>query len=168
VSKTHRPWTATGGYTFIEVAVVIALIGILPTITVPMLVSFIDAERVRAAAREIGTLINQARQLAITRNLSFSVEAQAAPQNRLRFCSGTVIPCPVAAVWLDASTGANGWIALDNQVPLVLVQAITFTSLGTAAPGGRLRVQHPNGAACLDVVVAASGRVQIATSPSCP
>jgi prepilin-type N-terminal cleavage/methylation domain-containing protein len=169
VRKTHSPWRASSGYTFIEVSVVIALIGIVTAMTVPMLMSFVDAERVRGAAREIVTLMNQARQLAITRNMSFSVEAQVAPQNRLRFCSGIVAnPCPAAAVWIDASTGADGWIGVDNQVPLVLAQAITFSSLGAAAPGGRLRVQHPNNAACLDVVVSASGRVQIATSPSCP
>lgn len=168
MSRTHSSWTGSGGYTFIEVAVVIALIGVLTAISVPSLLSFIDAERVRGAAREIVTLMNQARQLAITRNLSFSVEAEVAPQNRLRFCSGTVTPCPAGAVWIDAATGANGWIGLDNQIPLVFAQTITFSALGAAAPGGRLRVQHPQGVACLDVVVSGSGRVQIATSPSCP
>lgn len=159
---------AAGGYTFIELVVVIALIGVISAIAVPSILSYIEAEKIRGAARDVVALMNQARQLAVTQNIPYSVEGQTSPLNQLRFCSGSAIPCPPAAVWIAPATNANGWIPLDNAVQLVLAQPITFTSLGAATPGGRLRVQQQQGTSCLDVVVSASGRVQITTALSCP
>lgn len=159
---------AAGGYSFIELATVTALIGVLAAITVPTILSSIEAEKIRGAAREVVALMNQARQLAVTQNIPYSIEGQTTPQNRLRFCSSVVNPCPGGTVWVDAATDPNGWIAVENGVLLVLAPPITFTALGAATPAGRLRVQQPQGTSCLDVVVSASGRVQIVTSPSCP
>ena len=158
---------ASGGYSFIELSVVIALIAIVTAIAVPSILTYIEAEKIRGAARDIVALMNEARQLAVTRNISFSVEGQTSPLNQLRFCSGSISPCPPAAVWIAPSTNANGWIVIDN-VDLVLAQPITFTALGAAAPGGRLRVQQQRSANCLDVVVSASGRIQITAALACP
>lgn len=158
---------ASAGYSFIELSVVIALIAVISAIAVPSILSYIEAEKIRGAAREIVALMNEARQLAVTRNISYSVESQTSPLNQLRFCSGSATPCPPAAVWLAPATNANGWIRIDN-VNLVLAQPITFTALGAAAPGGRFRVQQERSANCLDVVVSGSGRVQIVTAQACP
>jgi prepilin-type N-terminal cleavage/methylation domain-containing protein len=158
---------ASAGYSFIELSVVIALIAIISAFAVPSILSYIEAEKIRGAARDIVALMNEARQLAITRNITYSVEGQTSPMNQLRFCSGSVTPCPPAAVWVAPATNANGWIRIDN-VSLVLAQPITFTALGAAAPGGRLRVQQERSANCLDVVVSGSGRVQIVPAQACP
>jgi prepilin-type N-terminal cleavage/methylation domain-containing protein len=166
VSRTQS-LRASAGYSFIELSVVIALIAVISAIAIPSILSYIEAEKIRGAARDIVALMNEARQLAITRNISFSVESQAAPANQLRFCAGSVTPCPPAAVWIAPATNANGWIRIDN-VNLVLAQPVTFTALGAAAPGGRLRVQQERSATCLDVLVSASGRVQIQTAQACP
>jgi prepilin-type N-terminal cleavage/methylation domain-containing protein len=171
VSRTQS-LRASGGFSFIELVVVIGLIGVISAISIPWFLTYVEAEKIRGAAREVATLLNQARQLAVTRNTSFSVEGQLSPLNQVRFCSGVAIPCPGGAVWVAEATDANGWIRLDNNTQLVLAQPITFSALGAATPGGRLRVAQGPGAAapssCLDVVVSGSGRVQIATSLSCP
>ena len=167
VSRTHS-LRASGGFSFIELVVVIGLIGVISAISIPWFLTYVEAEKIRGAAREVAALLNQARQLAVTRNRSFSVDAQTAPQNRMRFCSGAALPCPGGTVWVDTATDANGWIQLDNNVRLVLAQAVTFSALGAATPGGRLRVQQAQGTSCLDVVVSGSGRIQIGASPSCP
>jgi prepilin-type N-terminal cleavage/methylation domain-containing protein len=166
VSRTQS-LRASGGYSFIELAVVIALLAVISAIAIPSILTYIEAEKIRGAARDIVALMNEARQLAVTRNIPFSVEGQTSPLNQLRFCSGSVSPCPPAAVWISPTTNANGWIVIDN-VNLVLAQPITFTALGAAAPGGRLRVQQQRSANCLDVVVSASGRIQIVTALACP
>lgn len=165
--STRENLKASAGYSFIELCVVIALLGIISAIAIPSLLTYIEAEKIRGAARDIVAMMNEARQLAVTRNIPFSVEGQTSPANQLRFCSGSVSPCPAGAVWVAPSTNANGWITIDN-VNLVLAQPITFTALGAAAPGGRLRVQQLRTVSCLDVVVSASGRIQIQTALACP
>lgn len=156
------------GFSFIELTVVIGLIGILTAFFVPTLVTFIQAQRTQGAARELISLLNQARQLAITRNQPWSVEVQATPQNQLRFCQGTATPCPVGNVWNGPGTRPGGWMVMANGDRITLAPAITFTQLGAAAPGGTLRVQNSSGSSCLDVVVSVSGRMRIAPAGGCP
>ena len=127
--STRENLKASAGYSFIELCVVIALLGIISAIAIPSLLTYIEAEKIRGAARDIVAMMNEARQLAVTRNIPFSVEGQTSPANQLRFCSGSVSPCPAGAVWVAPSTNANGWITIDN-VNLVLAQPITFTALG--------------------------------------
>lgn len=166
--RTHQRYTATDGFTFIELVVAIAIIGIVALFTAPMFVSFIQSQRTQGAARELVAFLNQARQLAITRNTPFSVEVQAAPPDRLRFCSGSATPCPGGTVWNGPGTGANGWMALANNDRIVVAPAITFSALGAATAAGTLRVQNGQGTSCLDVVVSPAGRIRIAAAGSCP
>jgi prepilin-type N-terminal cleavage/methylation domain-containing protein len=165
--NTRQSLRASSGYSFIELSVVIALLAIITAISVPSILTYIEAEKIRGAARDIVALMNEARQLAVTRNLPYSVEGQTSPANQLRFCSGSISPCPPAAVWIAPSTNANGWVTIDN-VNLVLAQPITFTALGAAAPGGRMRVQQLRATNCLDIVVSVSGRIQITAAQACP
>ncbi len=120
------------------------------------------------AARELKIALNQARQLAIARNTSFSVELQTTPQNRLRFCTGTATPCPTAAVWTGAGTDGSGWMKMDNAARIVLAPTITFSALGAATPSGTLRVQNSSRTSCLDVVVNPSGGSRITAPLACP
>jgi prepilin-type N-terminal cleavage/methylation domain-containing protein len=170
VKRQSSAFSNSGGFSFIELIVVIALIGILCAFFVPTLTTFIQAQRTQGAARELISLLNQARQLAITRNVPFSVEVQATPQDRLRFCAGTVTPCPLANVWAGPGTRTDGWMGMANgdRITLTPAPAITFTQLGAAAPGGILRVQNTSGSSCLDVVVSVSGRMRIAPAGACP
>jgi Tfp pilus assembly protein FimT len=160
--------TSSGGFSVIELLVLIALIGIVTAIGAPLYLSFQKAQETDGGARELVTALNQARQLAITRSTSFSVETQTNPQNRLRFCSGTATPCPGGTAWTGAGTDGSGWRGLDNAVRIVLGPAITFSSLGAAATSGTLRVQNSSGTGCLDVVVSPSGRIRITAPGACP
>lgn len=156
------------GFTLLELIVAIVVIAIVTAIGFPMFLSFQRAQETDGGAREIVVALNQARQLAITNNTSFSVELQTSPQNRLRFCSGTATPCPSAAVWTGAGTDGSGWRGLDNAVRLVLGPTITFSSLGAATPSGRLRVQNSSATSCLDVVVNPSGGSRVTAPLACP
>lgn len=159
----------SGGFTLIELVVIIAIIGVLAVFSIPTFISFVQAQRTQGAARELVAMLNQARHLAITRNTSFSVEAQMTPQGgQLRYCSGTATPCPGANVWAGPGTGANGWIGLANGDRITLTPAITFSSLGAASTAGTLRVQNAEATSCLDVVVSPAGRIRIAAAGGCP
>jgi prepilin-type N-terminal cleavage/methylation domain-containing protein len=159
---------ANAGFSLVELLSVIALIAIVTAISAPFYLSYMRAQETNGAARELLTMLNQARQLAITRSVSFSVEAQTNPQNRVRLCSGVVTPCPGGNVWTGADTDGSGWRVLDNGARITQAPTITFSSLGGASATGALRVQNSSATGCLDVLVSPSGRLQITSSASCP
>jgi len=168
MNRARRRLAAAGGFTLVELLAVIALIVIVAAIGAPFYLSYARAQETNGAARELITALNQARQLAITRSTSFSVEAQANPQNRLRLCSGAATPCPGGLVWMGAGTDASGWMVLDNGSRITQNPRITFNSLGAATATGSMRVQNSSGTGCLDVLVSPSGRIQITGSAACP
>lgn len=170
MNRARRRIAAAGGFTLVELLAVIALIVVVAAIGAPFYLSYQRAQETNGAARELVTVLNQARQLAITRSTSFSVESEANPQNRLRLCSGTTTPCPGGSVWTGPGTDGSGWRVLDNGSRITQNPRITFSSLGAPPVGGSgsLRVQNSSGTGCLDVVVSPSGRIQITASAACP
>jgi Tfp pilus assembly protein FimT len=156
------------GFSLIEIVVIMAVIGAIALLTIPMFVTFTQAQRTQGAARQLVALLNQARQLAITRNTFFSVEVQSTPQGaQVRFCWGPVTPCPTSNVWTGPGTRADGWMTFPNRDRIPVAPSITFSSLGAATPAGTLRVQNAEGTSCLDVVVSPAGRIRIAGA-ACP
>ena len=168
MNRSQSDRTISGGFTVVELLVLVAVIAIVTAIGTPFYLSFQRAQETTGAARELVAALGQARQLAITRNTSFSVELQTSPQNRLRFCTGTATPCPTAAVWTGAGTDGSGWRALDNSARIVLGPQITFSALGAATPSGTLRVQNSSRTSCLDLVVNPSGGSRITAAAACP
>jgi Tfp pilus assembly protein FimT len=165
----RRGRAISGGFTLIEVAVLVGVLSIVAAIGYPFYMSFQRAQETDGAARTLVTALNQARQLAITRSTSFSVETQTNPNNRMRFCSGTTLPCPGGAVWTGAGTDGAGWKTLENAAQIVLGPNITYSSLGAATASGTLRVQNSTATGSLDVCVSPSGRIRIQVpGTACP
>ena len=159
---------ADAGFTLIELLVVIALIMIVTAIGTPFYLSYQRAQETNGAARELITILSRARQLAITRSNSVSVETQTHPQNRWRLCTGTTTPCPGGALVTGPGTDASGWMIMDNRSRITQGPRITFNSLGSAIATGSLRVQNSAQTGCLDVLVNPSGRIQLVSSAACP
>jgi len=159
----------SAGYALAELVVVITVISILSVIGFPLYLSYSRAQETDGAARVLVVSLNQARQLAVTRGISFSIETQTNPNNRMRFCSGTTLPCPSAAVYTGPETDGSGWRRLENASRIALGPAITFSSLGAATTAGILRVQNSSATGTLDVCVTPSGRIRVqATGAACP
>ncbi len=158
------------GFTLVELVVVVAALAILAAITIPFMLSFVQASQTRGAAQELKALLNHARQLAITQNTSYSVEVQVNSNNLLRFCSGTTTPCPAANIWTGPGTDQNGWFRLASQAQIVNATANPgFTSLGAATTGATIRVQNSQQkTSCLEVVVSGSGRISTQGASQCP
>src|SRR5262250_926313 len=117
----------SAGFTVVELIVLVAVIGILSAIGFPLYLSYSRAQETDSAARVVVVALNQARQLAVTRGISFSIETQANPNNRMRFCSGTAVPCPAGQVYTGAETDTNGWRKLENGSRFTAGPAITFS-----------------------------------------
>ena len=144
----------TAGFTLLELAIVIAVIGILAVLGLPHLVNYLQAATAKAGAEEMVAALNQARQLAISLNQSVCVEVSSAKfRYRQASCTGTI--------WTGAGTDASGWKTLQNNVSVSTNQNPLFTWLGAASPGATFTVTTPTGGRTANVVVSASGRIQI-------
>jgi Tfp pilus assembly protein FimT len=166
LGSRFRP--ASAGFTVVELVVLVAVIAILSAIGFPLYLSYSRAQETDGAARTIVVSLNQARQLAVMRGTSFSIETQTNPNNRMRFCSGTTVPCG-GGIYTGAGTDTNGWRTLENRARITLGPAITFNSLGAATNAGVLRVQNSSATGTLDVCVSPSGRIRIqAQGVACP
>jgi len=143
------------GFTLAEMITVMAVIGIVSAAAFPMFTSFLRAMQTKGAAQELATVLQQARQLAIATNTSYTVRVDV-DGNRL--CFGDNVNC----TWIGPGTDSQGFRRLSNQAQLTAVNTNpVFNPLGTAG-GGRITVQNAQGTSALDVVVSPAGRVRIA------
>lgn len=161
--------SGSAGFSVVELVVLTAVIMILSAIGFPLYLSYSRAQETDGAARTIVVTLNQARQLAVTRGISFSAELQTNPNNRLRLCSGTAVPCPGGNVFTGPETDTNGWHPMENGTRITQGPTITFSSLGAATNNGVVTVQNSSATGSLDVCVSPSGRIRVqAVGAACP
>jgi len=144
------------GFSLIELIVVVAMIGILAILAGPQFMSYWRTSATTAAANELATAVNRARQLAISANQLYCAESTA---NNVRYRQNTNATCTAGAVWTGSGTDTNGIVRLQNDMR-VTGGPVVFTQLGAAVLAGTFIVTNPNGGT-RNVVVAASGRVTV-------
>jgi len=151
--RIHR--VGQRGYSLAELLVAVAIVGVLAAASAPSFFSYWRAAATRAAARELTSALNQARQLAIARNGPICVRTDNA--TLLRFDQG---PCNTNNFWRGPGTDSQGWMKISNKIQLAGPAAsVVFTNLGAAAPGGIFTLTNPSDNQQLTVTVAASGRI---------
>ena len=144
------------GFSLVEIIVVVAMIGILAILAGPQFMSYWRTSATTAAANELASVINRARQLAISGNQLYCAEATAL---NVRYRQNTNATCTAGAVWTGSGTDTNGIVRLQNSMR-VTGGPVVFTQLGAAVLAGTFTVTNPNGGT-RNVVVAASGRVTV-------
>lgn len=156
------------GYTLIELMIAIAVIGAISVVAIPLFITFLRAMETRGAARELATVLQQARQLAIARNTDYRVEVEV-DSNRLRFMDtmrtgGTGDD----VAWVGPGTEAvTGYMRLENQARLVNVTANpTFNHLGTGG-ASTITIQDSRSSSNARVRVTL-GRIWICDTSNCP
>jgi type II secretion system protein H len=150
-----RLYRNQSGFSLVELLVIVALIGIVSILATPAFISYSQAARLKGGAQELATIINQARQVAITRNTTSCV-VQAGTRVRIRVggCAGTA--------WTGAGTDSSGWFTLTEDVRVSAATAnVVFTHLGTASTAGTYTVLNPSTNRTMSVIVALSGRITI-------
>ena len=143
------------GFTFAELMLVVAIIGILSVLAAPTLFTYIQTGALQAGARELASAINLGRQLAIARNTTVCVEVTGT-NIRLRTggCLGTI--------WTGPGTDSAGVIRVsDPGILQISGPNVVFTNLGAASTFGNYTVRNPVDNKTRTVAVASSGRVTI-------
>jgi len=159
--RSRRILAASGGFSLTELAVVVAVLGVIAALTVPTLWTYLRTATLRAGAEEAVTVLNGARQLAIRMNTTVCVSNDGTrAQYRVGGCG--------AAAWTGVGTDANGHIRLANRLQVSGTNHLCFNYLGagttTPAPctaNGTLTITNPAGGATLKVVMATTGRLRI-------
>lgn len=144
------------GFSLLELTVLLAVIGVLSGLAAPSLVGFWRTASLQAGARELASVLNVGRQLAISRKTPVCVDV-AATGVRLRMggCSGSS--------WTGALTDGSGLIRISDPATLEVSSnaRVMFTPLGAAAPSATYTVRHVHTLASRAVVVAGSGRISV-------
>ena len=152
--RWHRSRWTQAGSSIGEVALVLAIVGILSALATPLFLSFYQASKLRVGAAELAAFLNQGRQLAIRSNDNVCVHiTPTAMHYHLGSCAG--------AVWTGPGTDAAGNLKTPDGVTLTATADPIFSYLGAAAPAATYTVTNTQNAATLKLCVAASGRIRI-------
>jgi prepilin-type N-terminal cleavage/methylation domain-containing protein len=142
------------GFSIAEIAVVVAILGILAVLATPTFVTYYQGARLRLAAEEVSTFLNQGRQIGIKENVGVCARITAtAMRYHLGSCGG--------AVWVGAGTDAAGNIGIPQDITLTTTADPVFSYLGAASPAATYTVTNTQTGATLRVFVTGSGRISI-------
>jgi Tfp pilus assembly protein FimT len=143
------------GFSLAELSVILAVIGVLFSLSLPAFLNYYQTAQIRGAAADVASYVNQGRQLAIQMNCSVAVQVTATGISYTRQAN-----CQTPGVWTGPGTDAAGNIPAPDGITLATSATPIFTNLGAAAPAATLTVTH--GSSSLSVLVSASGRVTVA------
>jgi Tfp pilus assembly protein FimT len=168
--KRRRLYRNQSGVTILELFVVIFIIAIVAVIGTPAFISYSQAARLKGGAQELATILNHARQVAITRNTTACVVRDEGVINvnglnvfrtwvlfRLGGCGATA--------WTGAGSDASGRFMLTEAVRVSAVTPantnVVFNHLGTANTAVTYTVLNPSDNRTMRVSVALSGRITV-------
>ena len=157
----------SSGFTLAELLVVVAIIAIVTAASFPFFLSYWQSATLTAGARELASVLNRGRQIAIALNTPVCVTydevdpGTGLPSSRIRFrtngCPGVV----GSAVWTGSGTDANGFVALANRVTVSAGPDVVFNQLGAATTAGTYTVRNPVNGRTMSVTIVSSGRVTV-------
>lgn len=141
--------SGTGGFTLIELMIVLALMAIMAAIAAPSFRGYMTQNRLNGAARMVMTDLMQARSLAATENTRFKVA----------FSGNTYT---ISRIESDNSETQRLSRNIQDEyfdVTMTSNQSFVFQTNGTVAAGGTVTLTNPRGTR--SVVVSNAGRVRI-------
>lgn len=164
--KRCRLYRNQSGVTLAELFVVVFIIAIVALVGTPAFISYSQAARLKGGAQELATILNQARQVAITRNTTACVvRGQGTTPHGFRTWLAFSLNGCAQPVWTGAGSDASGRFMLTEAVQVSAVTPantnVVFSHLGTANTAVTYTVLNPSDNRTMTVSVALSGRITI-------
>lgn len=141
--------TGANGFSTIELAVVLALMGIMSAIALPNWSSLLRSYDLNNSTRQIQSELHNIKSRAAAENTSF----------QLTYSQGAA----VYTIQRDAKAVVTK--PLSEGTTITKSGTISFSPRGTAS-ANRVRLRDPHGA-CKQIVVSATGRVRVCTPSDC-
>jgi prepilin-type N-terminal cleavage/methylation domain-containing protein len=146
------------GFSITELVVAMAVLGILASMALPQLLSYLTVATSNAGRDEMRVALGRAKQLAITNRQNICVAVTVGFPPTYQFQQGN---CGGPA-WVGSGTNAAGNFTLASAVTVVNGGANPiFTPLGTAAQAGTLSVTPHSGGYPQTVTVTTAGRITV-------
>lgn len=142
------------GFSVAEIGLVLAIMGLLAVLATPMFVRYYQGARLRVAAEEVATFLNQGRQIGIKENVGVCVHiTSTAMHYHIGSCAGPV--------WRGPGSDTSGNVKAPNGFTLAASANPMFSYLGAANPPATYTVTNTQTSKTLTVSVSAAGRVSI-------
>ena len=142
--RIYRKGRGAKGVTLIELVVVMAIVAIMALFMAPAIGEWVDNFRIRQAARDISSTLQQAKMQAISTRQPHSVT----------FTPGADI------YQITPVTAGGGGAQLPKGVTIVSGSTITFSADGTSPVNGIITINNTKGKQ-YQVSVSATGRIQM-------
>jgi prepilin-type N-terminal cleavage/methylation domain-containing protein len=175
----RRLLRSRGGFTLIEGIIVITIVALLTAISIPSFIGWRANLKYRETAREVASMLREAKSRAITNNLEQQVQFSPNPpgvSTQYGMRAGTRAYMSVSD-WPGASAVTN-WTILDSQVKIVSATttvtapqstnppgSIQFTPNGAASSVGTVSIQDTSGVTRFKVNVVQTGRISVTQGP---
>ena len=137
------------GFSIIEMAATLALVGIVAAIAIPQWAKLIPAYQLDSSTRQLQSELHSIKMRAASENVPF----------QLQYIEGAV----EYAIQRDAATLVKK--PLPEGIVITKAGIISFSPRGTAG-GNRIRLRNSDGL-CRQIVVSATGRVRICKPSAC-